>query len=318
MASWYGSAFHGRLTANGEVYDMTHLTAAHPTMPLPSYARVTNVENGTSLVVRVNDRGPFVNGRIIDLSQRSAELLGTKGNGVARVEVEYLGRAPLHGQDDQFLMASYRPGGRGPQPSDGLPTGVMMAMNGASPTSAPSASVDALRRPRTSVGPTGSITRAAGSTASDPVLPRTGPIIPQRPYAVTAGGRAPAADRFGALSYADRPVNAAGAALESLAVNSRAGDRPSDRLVAAWQRNAASSAEGWPSGGFHVSLGTFSDHDEAVAIAERLGGLGKVTILPASGGMASAILSPDGRADIDTILRAAWQAGAGDAMTMRD
>lgn len=69
-ASWYGSAFHGRLTANGEIYDMTHLTAAHPTMPLPSYARVTNTANGSSVIVRVNDRGPFERDRVIDLSQR--------------------------------------------------------------------------------------------------------------------------------------------------------------------------------------------------------------------------------------------------------
>lgn len=68
MASWYGSAFHGRLTANGEVYDKHHLSAAHPTFPLPSYARVTNLENGTSVIVRVNDRGPYEYGRIIDVS----------------------------------------------------------------------------------------------------------------------------------------------------------------------------------------------------------------------------------------------------------
>ena len=67
LASWYGDAFHGRLTANGEVYDMTHLTAAHPTMPLPSYARVTNLETGSSVIVRVNDRGPYHEGRIIDV-----------------------------------------------------------------------------------------------------------------------------------------------------------------------------------------------------------------------------------------------------------
>ena len=65
-ASWYGDAFHGRLTANGEIYDMTHLTAAHPTMPLPSYARVTNIENGSSVIVRVNDRGPYSHNRLID------------------------------------------------------------------------------------------------------------------------------------------------------------------------------------------------------------------------------------------------------------
>ena len=109
-ASWYGDAFHGRLTANGEIYDMTHLTAAHPTMPLPSYARVTNKKNGSSIIVRVNDRGPYHSGRIIDLSKRAAELLDYTHSGTAKVEVEYVGRAPLDGRDEQYLVASYRPG----------------------------------------------------------------------------------------------------------------------------------------------------------------------------------------------------------------
>src|SRR5690606_4760237 len=74
-ASWYGSAVHRRLTANGEVYDMNALTAAHPTLPLPSYARVTNTKNGKSVIVRINDRGPFAHNRIIDLSQRAADML---------------------------------------------------------------------------------------------------------------------------------------------------------------------------------------------------------------------------------------------------
>ena len=84
LASWYGDAFHGRLTANGEIYDMTHLTAAHPTMPLPSYARVTNTENGSSVIVRVNDRGPYSHNRLIDLSKRAAELLDYTHIGTAR------------------------------------------------------------------------------------------------------------------------------------------------------------------------------------------------------------------------------------------
>ena len=74
MASWYGDAFHGRLTANGEVFDMASLTAAHPTLPIPSYARVTNVKNGKSLIVRVNDRGPYHGNRLIDVSNKAAEL----------------------------------------------------------------------------------------------------------------------------------------------------------------------------------------------------------------------------------------------------
>src|SRR3954449_2293016 len=97
MASWYGNDFHGRLTANGEIFDMGSLTAAHPTLPMPCYARVTNVSNGKSLIVRVNDRGPYHGNRLIDVSNKAAELLEFKGNGVARVQVEYVGRAPLEG-----------------------------------------------------------------------------------------------------------------------------------------------------------------------------------------------------------------------------
>ncbi|WP_413154652.1 septal ring lytic transglycosylase RlpA family protein [Bartonella sp. cb54] len=107
QASWYGSDFHGRLTANGEIYDMNLLTAAHPTMPLPSYARVTNLENGSSLIVRVNDRGPFMKDRIIDLSKRAATILGYANAGVTNVKVEYIAKAPVDYYDSAYLMASY-------------------------------------------------------------------------------------------------------------------------------------------------------------------------------------------------------------------
>jgi rare lipoprotein A len=117
MASWYGDDFHGRLTANGEVFDMASLTAAHPTLPMPCYARVTNLSNGKSLIVRVNDRGPYHGNRLIDVSNRAAELLEFKGNGVARVRVEYVGRAPLEGDDDRQLVATLRTGVPAPSPS---------------------------------------------------------------------------------------------------------------------------------------------------------------------------------------------------------
>jgi rare lipoprotein A len=117
MASWYGDAFHGRLTANGEVFDMTSLTAAHPTLPMPSYVRVTNLRNGKSLVVRVNDRGPYHGNRVIDVSNRAAKLLEFHNNGVARVRVEYVGRAPLEGSDDRQLVATLRTGEPAPAPS---------------------------------------------------------------------------------------------------------------------------------------------------------------------------------------------------------
>ena len=117
LASWYGDDFHGRLTANGEVFDMDALTAAHPTLPMPCYARVTNLSNGRSLIVRVNDRGPYHGNRLIDVSNKAAELLEFKGNGVARVRVEYVGRAPLEGSDDRQLMATLRTGVPAPAPS---------------------------------------------------------------------------------------------------------------------------------------------------------------------------------------------------------
>jgi rare lipoprotein A len=98
-ASWYGSDFHGRRTANGEVFDMHALTAAHPTLPLPSYAYVTNLSNNRTILVRVNDRGPYVGNRMIDLSRESARMLGLLSGGTGRVRVRYAGPAPLDGND---------------------------------------------------------------------------------------------------------------------------------------------------------------------------------------------------------------------------
>ncbi len=90
IASWYGPNFHGKKTANGEDYNQNDLTAAHRTLPMPSAVRVTNLENGRSLVLRINDRGPFARGRIIDVSRRGAQLLGFEKNGVAKVRVDIL------------------------------------------------------------------------------------------------------------------------------------------------------------------------------------------------------------------------------------
>ncbi len=104
IASWYGDDFHGKPTANGEPYDMNGLTAAHRTLPLPSIVQVTNLENGRSLKLRINDRGPFAHGRIIDVSRRAAQLLGFEQQGTARVRVEIL-------SDDSRLLAGQTTGG---------------------------------------------------------------------------------------------------------------------------------------------------------------------------------------------------------------
>lgn len=97
IASWYGPTFYGQSTANGEVFDAGALSAAHRTLPMPVNVRVTNLENGKSLILRVNDRGPFARGRIIDVSEQAAKLLGFYGKGTARVRVTYMSRAELPG-----------------------------------------------------------------------------------------------------------------------------------------------------------------------------------------------------------------------------
>ncbi len=130
MASWYGAAFHGRRTANGEVYDMASLSAAHPTMPLPSYARVTNLQNGYSVIVRVNDRGPYHAGRVTDVSSRVADVLDMKAMGTAKVKVDYVGPAPIEGSDDLQLLASLRTDGS-PANLIGFPSASVMVANAA-------------------------------------------------------------------------------------------------------------------------------------------------------------------------------------------
>jgi rare lipoprotein A len=172
IASWYGPDFHGRLTANGEVYDMHAISAAHPTMPLPSYARVTNLENSKSIVVRVNDRGPYARNRIIDLSIGTAKALEFYGRGLARVRVEYVGRAPIEGSDDGMLMATLRSGTPAPAPSR-----VMVAS--AKPFLPPA---DGLR----------------GSLAES-----NGPLPPSRPFALGSGS--PGGNQGSEVSAASRP-----------------------------------------------------------------------------------------------------------------
>jgi rare lipoprotein A len=107
-ASWYGDAFDGRMTADGEIFDMNVVSGAHPTLPLPSIVEVTNLDNGRRLRVRVNDRGPFVGDRIIDLSHEAARQLGYDRQGLTRVRVRYVGPAPLLGPEAGVRVARAR------------------------------------------------------------------------------------------------------------------------------------------------------------------------------------------------------------------
>ncbi len=161
IASWYGPGFHGKRTANGEVYDQMELTAAHRTLPMPSMVRVTNLENGRSLVVRINDRGPFSNGRIIDLSYRAAQLLDVVGAGTAKVAVENLG------QQSRQLSAI----AQGREAARNAPDAVPTVAVDSAPLEPVTGSSQAAQIAQSPIG---------DQTASDPIRPKRGPVRPAR------------------------------------------------------------------------------------------------------------------------------------------
>ncbi|AGB46486.1 septal ring lytic transglycosylase RlpA family protein [Mesorhizobium sp. B2-7-3] len=310
LASWYGDAFHGRLTANGEVYDMAHLTAAHPTMPLPSYARVTNLETGSSVIVRVNDRGPYHEGRIIDVSERAAQMLDYDKVGTAKVKVEYVGRAPLDGNDDQYLMASYHPGNRIPDPSDGLPTGVMVAMNGPSPSLPVGAAAVPFPGQLTDAAAPMQGRMAAQPAFGDPALPDFGPIVPERPQ-ISLPPQSPFA--MASLSYADERVHRA----DVFAALDDSGMSPAD-ILRSWKNTGRQAA---PSSADYVAAGTFDDATEATRVASALKPFGRIEIQRSDldGNDWYAVnLYPDGHGGLDELLKAAWSHGAPDALVVRD
>ena len=252
MASWYGPNFHGRLTANGEVYDQYHLSAAHPTFPLPSYARVTNLSNGHSVVVRVNDRGPFAKGRIIDVSSRTADLLKMKRDGVANVRVQYVGRARMDGKDMRYLMASFEMDGqRTPAPAtdDGKSgNGVMLAMNAPKRALASVFGVGEANAAPKSEGDSRSVATLEPATANETVvkggrlpvgetvtLPQIGPVPRTRPSlepAIAEGGSRNASTL---ASYAQMRVEQQ-AETPFGAILSDTGRLTGDRIAASWKR----------------------------------------------------------------------------------
>jgi rare lipoprotein A len=171
MASWYGDAFHGRLTANGEIYDKASVSAAHPTMPLPSYARVTNLRNHYSIIVRVNDRGPYHGARVLDVSQRVAEALDFKNIGTAKIRVDYVGKAGLEGSDDEMLLASLRTDGNFAS-LNGVPTvaPTLVAVHPAAPVGGRAAMEE----------PT--VLADAAPLRATAEFPTRGPLPPSRPF----------------------------------------------------------------------------------------------------------------------------------------
>lgn len=302
-ASWYGSAFHGRLTANGEVYDMTHLTGAHPTMPLPSYARVTNTANGSSVIVRINDRGPYDRERIIDMSEKAAEMLDYKHHGTANVKVEYVGRAPLDGQDDAFLLASFREG----SDAIGQPaTGVMMAMNGPTPTGNTQPAAHAFDQV--------SAQQQVPFGYADDALPQL-PLIVPVPLDKPAHFYNVASAQSDILlaAYAGNRISQPGETVYSKVLMPEA--EPSK-----WRQTQAETfLQAEPEQGEYVDLGSFSSQAEAAQVATALQGFGAVsrTVTVQAQGEIYSLTAKSRSGNNDALLQAAWAAGAGDAFVVR-
>lgn len=203
-ASWYGEAFHGRRTANGEVYDRNSISAAHPTMPLPAYARVTNLLNNRSIIVRVNDRGPYHGNRLMDVSQKTADALAFRHLGTARIKMEYLGQASLAGSDDNLLLATLRTdGSQAPIPGTSART-MVASTEGVATTRTRSADVDApppavepepvysqpvaqayAPQPTRTISPSSPVMAtlaSAGPAAAEATPVRAAPLPPSRPF----------------------------------------------------------------------------------------------------------------------------------------
>ncbi|HTQ14603.1 MAG TPA: septal ring lytic transglycosylase RlpA family protein [Rhizomicrobium sp.] len=237
IASWYGPDFYGRRTANGELYDAGALTAAHRTLPMPVNVRVTNLDNGRSLVVRVNDRGPYAKGRIIDVSEHAAELLGFKGRGTARVRVTYLGRADLDG---------------GAPPAPETPPDIVVAARAAPTTRIDSQALDIVPG-----APVASAVRSAPLPAPAPSAPI--PPVDTEPTGQVTEVPVPAvthlyvqAGAFSTLSNAER-LRARLAAAGDVVIS--AIDRNGQRL-------------------YRVRCGPYDDVESADAALARLNGLG--------------------------------------------
>ncbi len=336
MASWYGADFHGRRTANGEVYDMNALTAAHTTMPLPSYARVTNLQNGHSLMVRVNDRGPFHSNRVIDVSARAAEMLGMQSSGVAQVQVEYVGRAPVDPHDERILMASYTEGRPGTVPS--LASSVQLAL-AAGASAVANTTANAVTSTAAAVAATVQLAMntPAGPPAARAAPPLSGglgavatarrPLALYNPFATgqadamftpaamtqpdplaTIIAGAPNANLFAALPLRTGAQNAADALAaggRGMALDQSAALRgtsvPEDRHIA----NAGSARA-------VIEVGAFADRANVDRIAVRLAAFGTVGIAEtvSDGRPLWSVTLAAADADAETALNAAIRAGA--------
>lgn len=292
IASFYGGErtgtnFHGKLTANGELYDMNSLTAAHTTLPMPSLVRVTNLNNGRSLVLRVNDRGPFARGRIIDVSRRAAQLLGFEGQGTARVRVDIMAedsqrlKAELTGRDETQTVAAVP---RTSVASDALPPppGAREARPSVAALPPPSATLPPVKndtsrgtttrqgRPRETQVP---LARQADpihtQAAQDPVPAPARASTPAAPRVQGRNGPAATAARPAApVTQGQSPRAAGPVEVAALPVEQQSTARPTLMQVAPQATNL------W------VQAGAFGSYENAYRLSVRLSRYGNSRVVP--------------------------------------
>jgi rare lipoprotein A len=249
IASWYGEQFDGRYTANGEIFDLNQLTAAHTTLPMPSIVEVTNLQNDRSLQLRINDRGPFVDGRLIDVSRRAAQLLGFETKGTTPVRVRIVKDASIKVAEE----AMHNTGG----------SAVMLAQAASVP---PPSVARAAPRPYASGLPPSAL---AAKVIAGPLVDTQTAALPQ-----------PAPERSGA---AGPLIGTQTAALppSAAASNVVAGPIVDTQMPPSPPRVAAIPA-GSPSGQIFVQAGAFSMRDNAQRVQSRIATLGSVRVLTAS------------------------------------
>lgn len=259
VASWYGADFHGRKTANGEVFDAKALTAAHPTLPLPCYAYVTNLANGKTVLVRVNDRGPYVNDRLIDMSYAAAKQLGYLDQGRARVRVRFAGLAPLNGDDTrekQFLASQER----GQRPDQWAPV-------------APARQYAAAESRYSGLPPDSSdrwsATAYRAALAGKPVRPPPPAAAPYRPYVETASYAEPQAGQGRMALSAPQPFV------------------PQRFAAASGDAGGMDAGRAYGADRTYVQVGIFRDRSNAERLRRELGSLGPVEVAPLQVGSGS-------------------------------
>jgi len=295
VASWYGPGFNGRRTANGEIFDQYELTAAHPTLPLPSYARVTNTRNGRSVIVRINDRGPFHGGRVLDLSRGAAVLLDVTGAGTAPVQIDYIGPAPLNVDDDAFLMASYRDGSA-VNPVTQNPVGAVTVASAEAPAPVPTpAPITVASADAPAANAAASTTTAAGSTVT----------------AALAGASVPSA----VMVASAEPVRLASAGVGNFTL---------DYAPAAQENEAVAAVQALATGGAStpaVQIGVFGNADAVARLAATLSAFGEVEVTPVErdGATLSAVrvVAFAHGVTSDAVIAAAAAAGAPGAYLVR-